>query len=76
MLSDYRRLSHSCALLKAIPAKGLPYLYDLVASYPRRSGKGLRAALCFATCAALGGRPPSSALNLRRSPLSYSTTLS
>ena len=32
-----------------------PYLYDLVASYPRRGGKCLRAALCLATCRALGG---------------------
>jgi geranylgeranyl diphosphate synthase type II len=31
------------------------HLYDLIAVYPRRSGKGLRAALCFATCSALGG---------------------
>ncbi len=54
MLSEYRKQT-SRALLKAIPEHGPPYLYDLVASYPRRSGKGLRAALCFATCAALGG---------------------
>jgi geranylgeranyl diphosphate synthase, type II len=53
MLADYRRLT-TRALLEAIPAKGPPYLYDLVSEYPRRSGKGLRAALCFATCAALG----------------------
>ena len=42
-------------LLSSIPKQGPPYLYDLVASYPQRLGKGLRAALCFATCAAMGG---------------------
>jgi len=31
------------------------YLYDLVPSYPNRSGKGLRPGLCIATCRAFGG---------------------
>ncbi len=31
------------------------YLYDLVGSYPLRSGKGLRPGLCLATCRAFGG---------------------
>lgn len=31
------------------------YLYDLVPDYPRRGGKGLRPALCIATCRAFGG---------------------
>ncbi|HZD33409.1 MAG TPA: polyprenyl synthetase family protein, partial [Candidatus Angelobacter sp.] len=39
-----------------------PYLYDLVSDYPSRLGKGLRPALCFATCTALGGNR-SQALN-------------
>src|SRR5215472_6585301 len=43
------------ALLEAIPDRGPPYLYDLVPTYPKRTGKGLRAALCLATCGALGG---------------------
>ncbi len=30
------------------------YLYDLVPLYPQRSGKGLRPALCIATCCAFG----------------------
>lgn len=30
-------------------------LYDLVRDYPTRSGKGLRPALCMASCAAFGG---------------------
>jgi geranylgeranyl diphosphate synthase type II len=44
------------ALLAAIPDGGPPHLYDLVSSYPSRGGKGLRGALCLATCEALGGR--------------------
>lgn len=45
----------NAALLKVIPDRGPPHLYDLVAVYPRRFSKGLRPALCLATCAALGG---------------------
>ena len=54
MLAHYRDVT-TRALLQSIPQQGPPYLYDLVSAYPRRPGKGLRAALCFATCAALGG---------------------
>lgn len=43
------------ALLSRIPSSGPPHLYDLVSEYPRRCGKGLRAALCLAACRALGG---------------------
>lgn len=32
------------------------YLYDLVSTYPARAGKGLRPALCIATCLAHGGQ--------------------
>lgn len=53
-LARYRRLT-SRALLKLIPEDGPPHLYDLVGVYPRRFSKGLRPALCLATCAALGG---------------------
>jgi len=53
-LARYRELS-ARALLELIPSGSPPYLYDLVAAYPRRGGKGLRAALCMATCNALGG---------------------
>ena len=31
------------------------YLYDIVPSYPSRSGKGLRPGLCIGTCCAYGG---------------------
>jgi geranylgeranyl diphosphate synthase, type II len=53
LLAHYRDVT-TRALLDGVPKKGPPYLYKLVEAYPRRSGKGLRAALCFATCAALG----------------------
>jgi geranylgeranyl diphosphate synthase, type II len=54
LLADYRDVA-TRDLLDSIPEKGPPYLYELASTYPRRQGKGLRAALCFATCAALGG---------------------
>jgi geranylgeranyl diphosphate synthase type II len=53
-LARYRNLT-TRALLDLIPGEGPRYLYDLIPSYPRRLGKGLRAALCLATCDALGG---------------------
>lgn len=53
-LAHYRHLTNR-ALLKVIPEGGPPHLYDLVGEYPRRFSKGLRPALCLATCAALGG---------------------
>ena len=31
------------------------WLYEPLADYPRRAGKGLRAALCLAACSAHGG---------------------
>ena len=54
LLTDFREAT-ARDLLRSIPRQGPPYLYDLVSAYPSRPGKGLRAALCFATCAALGG---------------------
>ncbi len=43
-------------LLEVLPSKEpRRYLYDLMPDYPKRSGKGLRAALCMATCNAYGG---------------------
>jgi geranylgeranyl diphosphate synthase type II len=55
VLGRYRALAID-ALLADVPAGGPRYLYELVAEYPRRSGKGLRAALCLATCQVLGGQ--------------------
>lgn len=46
------------ALVRYLPDREpRKYLYDLVRSYPSRSGKGLRPALCMATAAAFGGDP-------------------
>lgn len=55
LLERYRDLTLQ-ALLRDLPACSPSYLYELVPAYPSRPGKGLRAALCLATCAALGGR--------------------
>ena len=55
LLQRYRDLTLE-ALLEGLPARSPSYLYELVPAYPRRPGKGLRAALCLATCKALGGR--------------------
>jgi geranylgeranyl diphosphate synthase type II len=38
-------------------------LYDLVGDYPGRGGKGIRPALCLATCAAFGGDPEDALLS-------------
>src|SRR3982751_2236842 len=53
-LRRYRDLT-TRALLEVVPHRGPRYLYELIPSYPRRLGKGLRAALCLAACDALGG---------------------
>jgi len=55
LLERYRDLTLE-ALLRDLPARSPSYLYELVPTYPSRPGKGLRAALCLATCGALGGR--------------------
>src|SRR5258706_16478551 len=38
-------------------------LYDLLADYPSREGKGLRPAICFAACRACGGVPGQAVLS-------------
>ncbi|WP_116999490.1 polyprenyl synthetase family protein [Desertimonas flava] len=44
-------------LLSYVPRREpATHLYDLVPDYPTRPGKGLRPALCIATCRAFGGR--------------------
>ena len=40
--------------LKQYLPSGLPYLYDLVADYPRRGGKMMRPSLCIATARIFG----------------------
>jgi geranylgeranyl diphosphate synthase type II len=45
------------ALLEYLRDRGSPdELFDLLADYPLRPGKGMRPALCLATCRAHGGR--------------------
>ncbi|MBV6700501.1 polyprenyl synthetase family protein [Kitasatospora aureofaciens] len=56
VLDRYRERTVA-ALLQHIPEQSPPYLYELAADYPARPCKGLRAALCLATCAAFGGDP-------------------
>ena len=55
-LTHYRNLTLR-ALKDWLPTKEpRRYLYDLVSETLDRSGKGLRPALCLATCSAFGGR--------------------
>ena len=55
-LGDYRRQTIE-ALQRSLPDKEpRRYLYVPVREYLERSGKGLRPALCLATCRAFGGR--------------------
>ena len=55
MLAHYRALTLE-RLLALVPEKEpRRYLYDLIPLYPQRPSKGLRPALCIATCAAFGG---------------------
>jgi geranylgeranyl diphosphate synthase type II len=42
-------------MLEALSAAQPRDLYDIAAEYPKRPGKGLRAAICLATCRAFGG---------------------
>lgn len=54
VLGRYREQTLA-ALLAQIPDDGPCGLWDLASDYPRRGGKGLRAALCLAAAGALGG---------------------
>lgn len=53
-LRRYRDLTMD-RLMSLFPTEQNSYLYDLLPSYPARPGKGLRSALCVATCKAFGG---------------------
>ena len=56
-LTGYRETTLA-GLLSAVPDREpRRYLYDPVASHLSRTGKGLRPALCLATCRAFGGDP-------------------
>jgi geranylgeranyl diphosphate synthase type II len=55
LLNEYKKITMD-AMMAFLPAKEpRRYLYDLVPSYPLRSGKGLRPALCIASCRVFGG---------------------
>jgi geranylgeranyl diphosphate synthase, type II len=55
VLGRYRSLTLKC-ILKLIPNKEpRQYLYDLIRDYIQRGSKGIRPAICIATCVAMGG---------------------
>ena len=56
MLGRYKEVTMEI-LQPIFDAKEQPrrYLYDLIPSYPKRGGKGLRPALCIASCRVFGG---------------------
>lgn len=55
-LAYYREITLN-NLLTVLPTREPQrYFYELLPDYPKRGGKGLRAALCLATCLAYGGR--------------------
>ena len=54
-LAHYRDLTYR-ALLRQLPTREpRRYLYDLISGHLSRAGKGLRPALCIATCRTFGG---------------------
>jgi geranylgeranyl diphosphate synthase type II len=55
MLSVYKEMIMDTLLSDLPDIEPRRYLYDLLPQYPLRSGKGLRPALCLATCGAFGG---------------------
>jgi len=56
-LASYRGLI-APLIANAVPAREpKAYLYDLVRAQLSREGKGIRPALCLATCSAFGGQP-------------------
>jgi geranylgeranyl diphosphate synthase, type II len=54
-LEYYKRLALETLQPYFQPKEPRKYLYDLIPVYPNRGGKGLRPALCIATCRAFGG---------------------
>jgi len=54
-MAEYRDVTYR-ALLGSLPTREpRPYLYDLISQHMSQAGKGLRPALCIATCRAFGG---------------------
>jgi geranylgeranyl diphosphate synthase, type II len=54
-LDYYKKLALETLQPYFRPKEPRKYLYDLIPVYPNRGGKGLRPALCIATCRAFGG---------------------
>jgi geranylgeranyl diphosphate synthase, type II len=54
-LEYYKKLTLETLQPYFNPKEPRKYLYDLLPIYPNRGGKGLRPALCIATCRAFGG---------------------
>jgi len=50
-------------------------LYDILANYPFREGKGLRPAICFAACRAAGGRTEQATLSATAIELFHNAAL-
>jgi geranylgeranyl diphosphate synthase type II len=55
LLDSYRRRTSEEIERRLPHGEPREWLYEPLADYPRRTGKGLRAALCLAACAAHGG---------------------
>src|SRR6476660_7570102 len=54
-LARYRDLTYQALLEKLPTREPRRYLYDLISGQLSHAGKGLRPALCIATCRAFGG---------------------
>jgi geranylgeranyl diphosphate synthase type II len=54
-LAAYARITQQAVLSYLPDLEPSDYLYALLPDYPLRSGKGVRPALCLATCQAFGG---------------------
>jgi geranylgeranyl diphosphate synthase type II len=61
LLDTYREVAIENLKPLFHPREPLRYLYNLVPDYPSRGGKGLRPALCIATCRVFGGSTHSAA---------------
>jgi geranylgeranyl diphosphate synthase type II len=55
MLDQYKKITLDALQPLFCSKEPRRYLYDLLPDYPCRGGKGLRPALCIATCRAFGG---------------------
>ena len=55
-LAQYRERTLETLLASTPAAEGQPYLYGIVRETLGHAGKGLRPALCLATCGAFGGK--------------------